>query len=418
MVTSASGEVEADLAIEAHRSAVDARLREAIEAGAQTLGEVLDRSEGADPRLVAQRVHALALPVSGRVATTAPERADPWTPELHARDYEWYFAPSCAAELAARMAGAGDSVLCLGTPTVAFALLDVPHVRRVTLVDRNPLALQRYPGPHPAALEACCEDLAAARPSAGAYDAAVFDAPWYLPALRHWLAVAATAVRPGGRIVFALLQSLHRPSAAADRASILACADALGSVTVEPGGLRYASPRFEREAMRTAGIIVPERWRRADRVEIVVRGRSASERVSPPAPPVVSEPSWLRWVVGTQVIHLDPQAVEAPGDVLTSVDRRADFRYGSISTRDPRRPEIGLWTSRSRVAHVRRPALVAALLDRLASAGEHEALACAPQLRGMPAPERARVLDAMRVIVGPIAPGTAPERACLAPPMR
>ena len=126
-----AGEVEADLAHAEHRRAVDARLREAIEAGARSLREALEVTEGADPRLVAERLRALGMPADGRAAARDPfgpsvafePPVDPWVPELHARDFEWYFTPQCAAELAARVGGPERSVLCLGTPTVAFALL-------------------------------------------------------------------------------------------------------------------------------------------------------------------------------------------------------------------------------------------------------------------------------------------------------
>src|SRR5690606_20032451 len=284
-----SAEVEADLALAVHRRRVDERLREASEGRGLAWSDALAACEGADPRLVAQRVRALGLGAPAWAARgpaeldlAEPDLAEPdlsgpdlselvladrWTPELHARDFEWYFTPSCAAELAARVATPAGSVLCLGTPTVAFALLAHPGPRRVTLVDHNPLAPQRHGGA--GLLHAVCDDLAAARLEAGRYDAAVFDAPWSLPALHRWLAVAAAAVRPGGRVSFALMQPLHRPRATVDRASILARARRLGPVTVEPGRLRYESPRFEREALATAGLTVPEAWRRADLVEVV-----------------------------------------------------------------------------------------------------------------------------------------------------
>jgi hypothetical protein len=410
-----SGEVEADLAHVEHRRAVDACLHEAIERGARSFGEALAATRGADPRLVAQRLQALGHTVHGEAEAAhggasdrTPETHEPWVPELHARDFEWYFTPECAAELAARVGRPGGSVLCLGTPTVAFALLDAGHVRRVTLVDRTPFAFRRDHGRSsrrhrdPAALEARQEDLAAARLDAGAYDAVVLDAPWYLPELCHWLAVAAAAVRPGGRICLALLPALHRPSARADRATMLARARTLGPVTVEPGGLRYATPRFEREALATAGVWVPAVWRRADLVELVVE-RPFTQTFEPPAP----EPAWARFVVGTQVIQLDPCAASEPGDVLRPLDEHADgFRYASISTRDPRRADIGLWTSRSRVARVRRPAVVAALLERLAATGEPRALVDAPVLRSLPARERAPLLAALGTIVGPLPPAS------------
>lgn len=403
MRVTASAEVHADLAVLAHREAVDACLHTAVDGGVLGWERALAASEGADPRLVAHRAHALGLHVEGWTSGAEPEPHDPWTPELHARDYEWYFTPTCAAHLATRAAGYGQSMLCLGAPTVAFALLDRPELRRVTLVDRNPLALRRHRGGAP--LHAICEELAAARLEAGAYDAVVFDAPWYPDELRRWLAVAAAAVRPRGRVLFALMQPLHRPSAADDRAAILAHARRLGEVTVEPARLRYHSPRFEREALAAAGLHVPLAWRRADLVELVVRASREA-----PAPSPTHEPAWTRFVVGSQVIQLDPRAQhdprvqphvhDEPGDVLSPVGDRDDFRYASISTRDPRRSEIGLWTSRSRVARVRRPELVAALLERLAHDGEHRGLQTAPELRELPDRARARLLDALDVIVG------------------
>lgn len=394
-----SGEVDADLAHAEHCRAVDARLREAIEGGARSLGAALAFTEGADPRMVAQRLRGLGLGLATDDEAGA-DVLDPWVPELHARDFEWYFTPRCAAELAARVGEPGASVLCLGTPTVAFALLDAGRVRRVTLVDRNPLAFRRGHRGH-AALEARLEDLAAARLDAGAYDVAVLDAPWYPDALGHWLDVAAAAVRPGGRIVLALLPELHRPSARADRAMVLARARALGTVEVEPRRLAYATPRFEREALATAGVRVPAAWRHADLAEITVEHAPATTRQAP-AP----EPVWLRFVIGAQVIQLDPEAPTGPGDVLQPIDGDPSFRYGSISTRDPRRADIGLWTSRSRVARVRRPAVVAGLLERLAETGDARSLADAQVLRDVPELDRQRLLDALRTIVGPLAPAS------------
>jgi hypothetical protein len=221
--------------------------------------------------------------------------------------------------------------------------------------------------------------------------------------------------------VLALLPALHRPGARSDRATILAQARALGPVAVEPGRLRYATPRFEHEALATVGVWVPAAWRRADLVEITVE-RPPTAAIEAPAP----EPAWVRFVVGSQVIQLDPCAPSEPGDVLQPIDGHAvGFRYGSISTRDPRRADIGLWTSRSRVARVRRPAVVAALLERLAATGDPRALADAEVLRTLPAPERARILGALGTIIGPlppaspsIAPGTPLDSVCLVPPMR
>ncbi|MCA9655861.1 MAG: class I SAM-dependent methyltransferase [Myxococcales bacterium] len=387
-----SSDVEADDRDRGYRLAVDQRLREAAARGTHGWEDLLVAAEGADPRFVALRLRALGL------ATPPPSPATPmvpgdWDPELHALDFEWYFEPSCASTLAARATARGRRVLCLGSPTVAFALLERPECERVTLVDANPLAVRRHP--RAAALRSIVEDLAAARVDAGRYDAVVFDAPWYPAELLRWLTVAAHAARPGGRILFALPRPLHRPRAELDRQLVLEAARRLGPLRLEPGELRYQSPRFEHEALAAAGVATPPAWRRADLVEL--------ELCRPP-PPVPTPPSpragWARFVLGSQVIHLDPSAPDEPGDVLRPLPGASDFRYASISTRDPLRAHIGLWTSRSRVAQVRHPGLIAALLRRWETHGDPRALDDAPSLVGLPIPERTRLLRALRTIVG------------------
>ncbi|MEX1368937.1 MAG: hypothetical protein AB1Z98_37775 [Nannocystaceae bacterium] len=396
-------EIEADEADVRHREALDERLRSAAAAGVRDWQALLVAADGADPRLVARRVAALRAPVTE--PPTEPPATPPWTPELHALDFEWYFEPACATELAAHLletrvdrgtvpgaVGAGG-VLCLGTPTVAFALLADPRCPRVTLVDANPLAAQR--GPSSSLLHSINDDLAAARIEAGRYDAAIFDAPWYPAELLRWLAVAARGVRMGGRIMFVLPRPLHRPRAPEDRRQVLEAARRLGPVTVQPGRLRYSSPRFEREALATAGVRTPAAWRRADLVELVLH------REPGPIPPAPSaRPPWRRFVVGSQVVHLDLSAPDLPGDPLAPLPGTSSHRYASISTRDPLRDRIGLWTSRSRVAQVRRPAFVAALLEHLAQAGDLRGLERTPQLRASSTEERRRVLASMRSILG------------------
>ncbi len=390
MIRAAPTEVESDTADAEYREAIDAHLRDAAAAGQHRWETVLQRTEGADPRLVARRARACGVQLDGMTPRANHAHQDRWDPELHARDFEWYFTADCAQALASRAAGLGTSLLCLGTPTVAGRALAIPSVERVTLVDRNPLTPGRHRfGPQ---LETVVEDLDAARIDRGRYDVAIFDAPWYPDALRHWLTVAAGAVTMGGVVLFALLPRLHRPDATADRRELLAVANRWGTVTVHPAALHYRSPRFEREALTTAGVATPEAWRRADLVELTVHE---------PVPHPVARPrldtSWARYVVGSQVIHLDRHAPTEPGELLTPIGPRTDFRYGSISTRDPNRAAVGLWTSRSRVACVRRPEVVAALLERLADTGDIRAL---ERDRGaMSEGEHARVLGALDALL-------------------
>lgn len=400
VTTSASGispELRADADDHLHREAVDEHLRRTATTNPLQWASVLAGTQGADPRFVAQRALALGLAIDGLTPPPTMDTRDGWEPELHARDFEWYFTTPCADALVDRAIANGPGLLCLGAPTVAARALAQPDLQRVTLVDRNPLQAQRHRfGPR---LQTIIDDLAAARLERGTYDSVIFDAPWYPTALQHWLSVATLAVRSGGVVMFALLPPLHRPKAGDDRRQILAAASRSGQVRVHPGAVRYQTPRFEREALATAGVCAPAAWRTADLVYLTVQ-RPA------PAPtelPAVGHP-WLRFSIGSQVVHLDPRAPAEPGDLLESIDGRADFRYGSISTRDPRRSTIGIWTSRSRVASVRRPDVVAAVLQRLADTGDARALAETPELQAMPPAERARTMSAIEVLLGPRVP--------------
>lgn len=390
-------DVDGDVADATYCGAVDARLLAARQHD-DGWPALLRAADGADPRLVAQRAHALGLAVrpwspAGVRAPSSESSPSSWDPELHALDFEWYFEPACAATLAARLVGLGQ-VLCLGTPTVAFALLEHPACERVTLVDANPLATARHPGSP--RLRSITDDLAAARVEAGRYDAVIFDAPWYPDDLLQWLAVAGASVRVGGRVLFALPRPLHRPSAAADRQRVLEVTRRMGPVRIEPAALRYETPRFEHEALAAAGVGIPTSWRRADLVEVIVE---AAQREPMPAP-LPTRSRWLRYVVGSQVLRLDRDAPDEPGDPLSPLLGSPDHRYASISTRDPQRAAIGLWTSRSRVARVRRPALVAHALEVLAHAPQRQALADDPVLRRLDPGTRARMLDALASIVG------------------
>lgn len=372
MVPDTRDELVADAADERYRAAVDRAIDKALSSAEHppTWPELLAATHGADPRLVAARLAERGQQV-GSTKTQPDDPLDPPGPELHALDFEWYFDTRCAHALAIALARSHRSILCLGTPTVARALLDHTDVERVTLVDQNPLAHARSfgaEGPTSPRLRALVEDLAAARLDHGHYDAAIFDAPWYPASLHHWLSTAAYAVRPGGVVTFALMGLLHRPSAAVDRDAILEHARHHGQVRVEPAALRYHTPRFEREALATTGIVAPPGWRRADLVTLRRPVTNTARR--PPAVPALPATSWDRFIVGQQVVHVDPAAPDEPGPLLEPIDGRADFRYASISTRDPKRSAIGLWTSRSRVARVRRPAIVAALLRQLADASQ------------------------------------------------
>jgi hypothetical protein len=306
--------------------------------------------EGAFPSVVLQQLQKLGRVV--RFPTPKNFRdSDGPRPELHPLDYEWYFTDDTASLVASLIGNASARLLCLGTPTVAAALSAAG--KSSTLVDRNPLTILRLArGPGVTTIEPTVTDLATFPGFSASFDAAIFDAPWYFDTFLLWLWHATRAVRPGGRIVFPLFKRLLRPSAAAELREIHKTLNDLGDVRVLPDVVCYQTPLFEQVALQKTGISGLGNWRKADLAVLDIR-RSLSSR-----PHVPADDKWATFIFGRQVIKVRmAETNRRPTDqcLLAPVEGYRDFTYDSVSRRDAARANIGLWTSRNRIAQVSRP---------------------------------------------------------------
>jgi hypothetical protein len=301
----------------------------------------------------------LSLPAP-RVLVAPPR--DEETPELHQLEEEWYFDADTSSRLAEEYLGRSASVL-LGCPTVARD--GARMSKRRLLIDRSVgliSRLRRWGVP-----AGVIADLRrpVARSRYGEFMVVLADPPWHLQDMLVWLAQASRLCRTGGTIAMPLFGELTKPSAPRERASILRAAEAIGPTYLQPTAVRYRTPRFETEACLASGLSAPVDWRVADLLIINPRAGRQLPAVGPP--PAVSE-RWRTWILGEQVVKLRENTADS-GPALGPLAGAINWVLPSVRRRHPDRAQIGLWTSRQRVATVGDTASVARWLDQLAGIG-------------------------------------------------
>jgi hypothetical protein len=347
-----------------YESTLDRLLLETSDSGTTTLEKIVSSSRGAYPTLVVERLMALGrLPNLSSRPRRSRNDSLPGV-ELHPLDYEWYFTPESAKEIATYLPRDGGRTLFLGTPTVATCWAAFAGSSSV-LVDRNAL-LRTHWQDWPTCLNLFLHDIRdPLNLPARSFSAAFFDAPWYPDTTLRWLQQASHLVRPAGLIAFALFPDLVRPNAAEERRYILDFASSLGRVEVAIDAVTYATPRFELEALRAAGVERLSEWRRGDLIMVENHQPFRGQFVDPDEPREV----WDTYVIGRQVVKLRRSVRGTPRFELSTVDGCPDWVLPTVSARDPRRSGIDLWTSRNHVAQVGQRALIAKFLDQFAHFG-------------------------------------------------
>lgn len=360
-----------------------------------TLENVIRGARGAFPTIVLERLRALKLDrvFPGELEASVDFEGSVTGPELHPLDYEWYFAPSCADDLARILANPVGDALCLSTPTVAIAVAS--RGQRALLVDRNPLILGRLPSGL-AFLQFILSDLFNPLPLKRRFPVVFFDAPWYPEHTSFWLWQASQAVCPGGLIAFALFPPLLRPGAEHERFQLLEQASILGRVEVMEEVLSYKTPLFEQEALAQCGVRMTTNWRCGDLVLVHV------SKIPESRPPVVGyfREKWDSFLLGQQVVKLRRSTQGESGFVLAPIRDCLDYVFPTVSRRDPRISEIDLWTSRNRVAQVGRRDIVSAILVHLGRGLDLDALLELPQLSSYNLDGRKRLISDLRSILG------------------
>lgn len=257
---------------ELHRAAVRNRVLSAIALGALSFHDILVQCEGADPNLVAElitEVKQTALPslphqpkFSKEVFIRLPA-SDPFRSQ-------WWFTGDAVDYLSSRATAIADGgrVLCLGVPTLGYALLSESIDTIVLDVDQHVIDAVNVTKNGAAQ----CYDVAQPLPDdiRAAFRVAVIDPPWYDDLMYKFIERALTSVAEGGELLCTLPPRLTRPGTDDLRNRIVndllqAGYQLLG---LEVARLGYIVPRFEEVALgRIQGFrAIP--WRYADLLHV------------------------------------------------------------------------------------------------------------------------------------------------------
>lgn len=167
-----------------------------------------------------------------------------------------------------------------------------------------------------------------------------------------------------------LMGRLTKPTAEAECDAILRTAERIGAVRLEPKVVRYRTPGFEWEASKASGVSAPPAWRVADMLTITLHSRPID--TMPLQPGSNRRDEWRTWILDTQVVKLRKVATRQQGAPLQVIDGAVESVLPSIRRSYCRRLQIGLWTSRQRVAAVADPSRVAGWLDQMAGVSPGE----------------------------------------------
>ncbi len=272
-------------------------------------------------------------------------------PIPHPLDFEWRFTPGAATsllDLAWNLSTSGDTLAMIGTPSVFLeAQGHATAQRHLVLLDKNVPALNALCCPLPAHSVLHCDVVREACPEGNA-QVVLADPPWYPEQMEGFLEAASRLLVMGGYALFSFPPFGTRPGILEEREKLLHRAQALQlrPIRTDPLALPYASPPFERNALRAEGIRnYPYDWRRGDLVVFRCEGKDTlpSTASLPPGP------AWSEECARGIRFRLRPKpatggftnpclASLVPGDVLPTV-----------STRDSRRKEADVWTPGNRI---------------------------------------------------------------------
>lgn len=299
------------------------RLRRSITTGCQHSKVVLSMLEDGDPTKKVQVRTDLVLP--------------------HPLDFEWLFTDETANELTGQLVDSSvGTVACVGTPSIYQALGRVnPNVRRI-LADRPGVADKLRDQDHSASVFHFSE-----LPNVSLEaDVAVVDSPWYPAHAVHFIEVAASLTRLGGRIFAVVPPEFTRPGVPLENEAIIesVARRGIGYVNLHRGVVTYQAPPFEVSTLKALSLYgVSHRWRRGDLLELSVERPISASDINAPS----SEVPWdelrfqssrIKFRADVLTDEVDPSLRSiVSGDVLTSVSRR-----------DPARSRVGVWTSGNR----------------------------------------------------------------------
>jgi len=345
---------------------LDKTVLRAARLGAPSFLEITLACKGAFPSDVWSAIKRLNLieavitSKSARRILDTHRMLEDWWPEPSPVNYEWRFTCETAEDIAQTALEYGRRILCLGTPTVFRNL--VFRGADAYLVDRNPFIAT--------SLQSVSKDRIVIadvsdrrRISAlNRFDVVVMDPPWYPAHINYWLNIARELVASTGTILLTLFPELTRPSARSERTALLERLGDFGVYEFAPRKVSYETPLFERETLSALGVPPLPVWRTGELLALSVSSSSPAFDAAAP-----TEDEWGYFLFGTQVVGLRKSTSDAENITVSAPYEDFTFLLRSVSTRDPIRPIIGLWTSRNRVAKLTGSARIGQFLKTLQS---------------------------------------------------
>lgn len=363
-----------------YERALASRLSVLLKRGPVNLGSLISKSEGAYPTDVLAVLYKLQRAgnakelqkdvwtscesVSLISETKGTDEISPWEdelkfPEPHPLDFDWRFSRHTLEYLEkTAVISNAKTIAVLGAPTLFKYLAD--RGKDVHLFDRNQQITSYLKKAGYEGVSTC--DLFRFH-SDSRFDSVVADPPWYLDHYRAFIESARRLLNSGGNLLLSILPRLTRPLAESDRTEILEFTSERGFdlTSAEPGVLRYVSPLFEVEALKSEGLNLSA-WRLGDLGTFALRERHVSEF----KPEYLEEDQpWRTFEVGRTVVKVKWKGIhsESVSFDCHNVSGGNGARFQSVSRRSPLRSTINVWTSRNVAMQVSRPDLACVALE-------------------------------------------------------
>lgn len=297
-------------------------------------------------------------------------------PVQHPLDFEWRFSDKATANLLERvttLTTSEQSVALLGSPSILRMAFEIDYPRSMILLDANPIVLESLAKVAPKETIILC-DISKDEPPEISAGTVIVDPPWYEEHIRSFLWAACKICMPGGYLLVSLPPAGTRPGISQELDNILQWAqDELGLslLSLERAVLPYATPLFERNALRAEGIYtVPFEWRRGD---LALFSSSGPPQTPRPEIPLALATSVLGnewneeclWGVRIRIRKQNGESSDFKDPYLESIV--AGDVLPSVSRRDERRKLADVWTSGNRIFACSGRKILRSLIQSLAT---------------------------------------------------
>ncbi len=286
---------------------------------------------------------------------------------------QWWFSKSTYAKLAdllfhlmkedAHVAFAGASTLgavfshCVASPITIIDVDDVLLGRIASHVEkRTEFACRDISNP----LDVCLKNK---------FDIVFADPPWSSSNLTTFFVRGSEMLLPEGKLVISFPPVFTRPSAQAERKSLLRMAEELLGLSFTrelKGFTEYSIPPFEYRAYKEHGIELNQPWRKGD--VLIFKKRSKDMKCAD----IAVKPCW-RWDqydYGTTRLFLKRNGSVQEGPALiVPISGRHDFAYDSTSSRTYLWKQACLVSTQNQIADVSGTRHLALILRELAVKG-------------------------------------------------